>query len=468
MNNKKNIIKNLIFAFLAQSISMILSVLMSLIVPKALGVEEFGYWQLFIFYSSYIGFFHLGLNDGIYLKLGGEEYENLDKEKIGSQLKLSLVIESLVAIIISIIAFVFIKDEKRFFSILFTAISIPVICGTGFIGYIFQSVNKTRIYSISVMIDKILFIISVVALLLLKCENFKYFVILYVIGKIIAFAYCLYVGRKIVFSKFNNIKQTMIDIINNIKIGINLMISNIASQLIIGSTRFFIDTKWGVETFGKVSLSLSITNFFLTFISQISMVLFPVLRNVKEENQKKYYTYIKEIIEIILFTILLFYLPIKRILVLWLPKYTESLYYLGILLPICIFDSKMNLLCNTYFKVLRKEKSILKINVISLIISILLSLVNIYIFNDMNMVIIGIIISVAARCVISEIYLAKLMETSAIRDVLVEILMSTVFIVSNFIVKDVYAFFIYLVTFAIYAFINKSNIMNYLRKIKKV
>ena len=39
MNNKKNIIKNLIFAFLAQSISMILSVLMSLIVPKALGVE---------------------------------------------------------------------------------------------------------------------------------------------------------------------------------------------------------------------------------------------------------------------------------------------------------------------------------------------------------------------------------------------------------------------------------------------
>lgn len=67
--NKKSLIRNLIYAFSAQGISLILSVLMSMIVPKLLGVEDYSYWQLFIFYIGYVGFSHFGLTDGIYLRL---------------------------------------------------------------------------------------------------------------------------------------------------------------------------------------------------------------------------------------------------------------------------------------------------------------------------------------------------------------------------------------------------------------
>ena len=54
--NKKTILQNMSVAFLAQGVTLALSVIQTMIVPKLLGVEQFGYWQLYIFYVSYVGF----------------------------------------------------------------------------------------------------------------------------------------------------------------------------------------------------------------------------------------------------------------------------------------------------------------------------------------------------------------------------------------------------------------------------
>lgn len=58
---------------------------------------------------------------------------------------------------------------------------------------------------------------------------------------------------------------------------------------------------------------------------------------------------------------LLVYMPLYYVLNLWLPQYKESLVYLIFLLPLCVYEGKMNLLCTTYFKVLRLEKNYLKL-----------------------------------------------------------------------------------------------------------
>ena len=62
--NYSSIARNTMIAFAAQFISLSVSVVMSLLVPKIVGVADYGYWQLFMFYTTYSGFFHLGLNDG--------------------------------------------------------------------------------------------------------------------------------------------------------------------------------------------------------------------------------------------------------------------------------------------------------------------------------------------------------------------------------------------------------------------
>ena len=77
----KKIIANFSYVVLSNLLTVIVSSLVVLILPKIMGVEEYGYWQLYIFYLSYAGFVHLGWVDGIYLRYGGLEYDELDKEK---------------------------------------------------------------------------------------------------------------------------------------------------------------------------------------------------------------------------------------------------------------------------------------------------------------------------------------------------------------------------------------------------
>ncbi len=80
MNSRAvNFIKNFSYTITSNMISVVISALVTLVVPKLIGIEEYGYWQLYLFYSSYIGFLHFGWNDGIYLKYGGKEYNDLDK-----------------------------------------------------------------------------------------------------------------------------------------------------------------------------------------------------------------------------------------------------------------------------------------------------------------------------------------------------------------------------------------------------
>ena len=79
------LIKNLSYSVVANGTNTLVSLILVLFVPKILGVKEYSYWQLYLFYASYVGFFHFGWADGVYLKFGGKKYEELDKGYFHSQ-----------------------------------------------------------------------------------------------------------------------------------------------------------------------------------------------------------------------------------------------------------------------------------------------------------------------------------------------------------------------------------------------
>ena len=85
---------------------------MSLVIPKLLGKEQYSYWQLFLFYSSYVGFLAFGFNDGLYLKHGGENYDDLNHKFIGSQIKLNIVMQTVIAVLFAFIVLFFVPDNK--------------------------------------------------------------------------------------------------------------------------------------------------------------------------------------------------------------------------------------------------------------------------------------------------------------------------------------------------------------------
>ena len=458
MNKKRMFAKNILYAFSAQLTSLILSLTMSLVIPKLLGKEQYSYWQLFLFYSSYVGFLAFGFNDGLYLKYGGENYDYLNHKFIGSQIKLNIVMQTVIAVLFAFIVLFFVHDPNRYEVILATCIFAILNNLNAYLGYIFQAVNQTKKFSISTMIEKASYLIIVIVLLLFREKEYHFFVWFYVLAKGIALVYTTYQGRKIILSKIVCNIEVWREMLNSMKIGMNLMLANIASMLILGIGRFIIDRVWGLTVFGEFSFALSMCTFFLSFITQVSMVLFPTLRQTTKEGITKFYSACRVALGIGLPIIFILYIPIKVLLGLWLPDYKSSLQILGLLLPLCTYDGKMNMLCNTYFKVLRKEKTLLIVNIVAMLISLMMSIIGAYFVRSIYFIVFGMVLAIAIRSVISEIILAKIMNASVIKDILLESLLVIGYLITIILLGDILSIVIYSVIYLGFIFIKRKSV----------
>lgn len=93
------------YVIFSNLLSFFISALVVLFVPKVVGVAEYGYWQLFVLYSSLLGIFQMGWLDGIYLRYGGREYKSLDKKIFFSQFVMMTLLQVFFMIVLLVSIF---------------------------------------------------------------------------------------------------------------------------------------------------------------------------------------------------------------------------------------------------------------------------------------------------------------------------------------------------------------------------
>lgn len=424
---KKNFI-DILSVIIANLVSIVVSIVLVLIIPKLVSVEEYGYWQLYIFYTSYVGFLHFGHIDGIYLKYGGLHYSDIKKSDFKLQF-IQLSISQLIigTIIICVLLISPIQDIK-FFIIFMTVINMILVNVRMYFQYILQSTGTIKKYSLTVMFERILYVLLIITVLVVMPITIQNLVYVDIITKACALLLVMYYCKDIILSKnVNNIRDTK-EFVYLIKIGSNLMLANIASMLIIGIIRFSIEHKSGIETFGKVSLTLSIANFLMIFITAIGVVLYPIMRRMDSEKVQDFYGSIRAILMTFISITLILYFPISHYLSDYLPKYKESLMYAGILFPMILFESKTILLINTYLKNIRKEKILLFINVVSFLLSLTSTVILMLLNAKIEWFVISITIILFIRSLIGEYFISKYLNINIILVNLIEMMLATIFI----------------------------------------
>lgn len=461
MNEKaKALFKNLNYIITANFLVMGISIVLNLVVPKFLGMKEYSFWQLYIFYSSYVGFFHFGWIDGIYLKIGGKEYDDLDKESLGTQFYYLFLFELILAILLSMYALFFVSEFNRKVIWLATASMLIISNLRNFILFVFQSTNRIKESASLSRNDRYLYLITSMTYLLLGGRDFKVLIFLDVIAKLFITMWGMTRIKDIITSKRASFISTILEIRNNIKIGSNLMLGNIASMLILGVSRLFVERRWSIETFGKLSFALSISNMFMIFISAVSVVLYPILRRADPLILPKLYMKVRSLFVPFSLLLLLFFNPVKVILEWWLPEYQSSLFFMGILFPMIVYEGRISLLVNTYLKTIRKEKIILYSNTMTLVLTIITTLISVYVFNNINLTVLSIMLCLAFRCIVAEFMLSKVLGINTNRANLVEGILVLVFIVSNLLFNSWMSFLIYLIVFSIYVILNYPIMKN--------
>lgn len=464
----KKILKDIALAFLSQGISALSSIVLSLLLPKLLGVREYGYWQLLIFYMSYAGFLHFGLNDGLYLEKGGQTRGKIDKRSVNSQFIVSLLLQGTIAIGVFAIALTGPFEEERSFVLAVFSITFLITNASSFLGFVFQAMNETPLFSLSCVIDTLTLFSIFTVLAVTGVHDAEPYLVAYLVSKVFRLAYCVFHARDFIKAGLYSSKESVALSIHSINIGIKLMISNIMSQLILGCVRFFIDANWGIEVFSIVSFSISIASLFLTFLSQVSMVFFPNLKQTSEDNLKKVFLVMRDGLDVMLPAIYVLFGPIVVILTAWLPQYAKSLELFSILFPICVFDGKMDIVGTTFFKVLRQEKRLLKINLVAFATSAVVTFAGTYIFHSVEFTLTGVMLILGIRSTYSELKITNILGVETTRLGFMALALSAAFVAIAQVASPFVASFAFSVIYLAYLLVNKKHLQSILQAASKL
>lgn len=433
-----------IYAFATNGCSFLISALSTLVIPRFLGITEYGYWQLYMFYVSYVGIFHLGWNDGIYLRYGGKQYDSLDKETLKKQFIAQLLMHLIIALIIFLISR-FIPNHNKKIICVYVLICMLITNLRCMLIYVLQMTGRIREYAIVNTLDRLGFGIFVILLLYFNRDTYISFIFgdlfCHTCSLLLAMYYCKDIFASHICSWVGIIKE----IYANISCGSKLMFANLASMLITGVVRLGIEHSWNIETFGKISLTISISNFLITFINSVGIVVYPMLKNLNLSQQKKIFLKINNLFEFS-YAILICYYPLYYFIRNLLPEYKDTANYILFLFPVCIYEGKLSLLYLTYLKALRKEKQLMIINIFTVFISLISTLFTTILFHNLNMAVLSITILIFIRSTLCELYLAKILGIYVAQNIIKEIVLSIVFILANSIFPPVKAAIIYILS----------------------
>ena len=188
-----------------------------------------------------------------------------------------------------------------------------------------QTTNRIVDYARNYLLEKIVYALLVIGFLIAGVRSFQILIGADLFARGLTLVLLSRECKDIVKGKMLDWAGGIREAWDNVSIGIKLMIANIAGQLLVGIVRFAIENHWSVEVFGRVSLTITASNLLLAFISAVSIVIYPMLKNMDENHYVEIYVKMRNILMIFVLGLLIIYYPARVILSWWLPKYAESL-----------------------------------------------------------------------------------------------------------------------------------------------
>ncbi len=382
----KEIISNIFRVTLSNISTLISGIFVGFIIPKVLGVNEYGYYKIFTLYATYIGLFSFGISEGLYLKYSGIAYENLNKARIRFFTKIFMKIQISVAFIMLIVSVLFIHGEYKFITISLSIYLIELNL-TSYYQYIAQMTLRFKDYTIRNFLKTILTIFAVITMLLIYFKNgnnsISYKIYVFLTLLISTFLYVMYLKKfkDITIGNSDSMAECKYELKEIIKLGIPFLLASMCSTLILNIDKQFVSILFEPSVYGMYAFAYSLLTLVTLCTSAISVVLYPTLKMVSKENISDNFDMIASLILVFVFFMMIVYYPLTLFVNWFLPKYANSLNIFRIVFPGLAFTSIISVVYQNFYKLLDKNDLFLKQNILILILSIIANFVAYTIFK---------------------------------------------------------------------------------------
>lgn len=349
-------IKNIIRVTLSNITSIISGVLVGFLIPKILSVEDYGYYKTFMLYVSYLGICSFGIIDGIVLKYGAKDYEELDTRKFRAYFRWYLIIHVCIALFL-IISSVLFQDRNYSTICILLGMNLIAVNLTGYFQQISQITQRFKEYSIRKILQSAFNVIFVLLLFALYIKGIEINYLVYSIGIILInyllVCWYIYTYRNIIFGEASTFRDTKFDILGLMRIGFPLLVANLCSTLIVTLDRQFVNLLFSTNDYAVYAFAYSMLSLVTTATSAVSTVLYPMLKRLNEEEFKRNYDLFLSTVTVFVFGLVLVYFPLTIFVNWFLPKYQVSLEIFRIIIPGIAISSSITVLMHNYYKTLQ-------------------------------------------------------------------------------------------------------------------
>jgi O-antigen/teichoic acid export membrane protein len=436
------VITNLLYVIFSNMIVFAASILTGILIPKYLSINEYGYYALFAFYSGYSYFFHFGFMDGISILFGSYDYNMIPKEKFRMYFKFLLILQIILLLIILTLYLSFNNTLKTNIYI-FIGINILILNLSSFCIQINQITKRFKYYTLNTAISKLLFIILTISLLINGINNYVYFISTVLITNMIVLLILIYENKEVIFGTHLRILDNLNDIKDLLRTGFYMMIGNFIFLVIIGSGRIFVERFFTINDFAIYSFATSLTGIVLLIIDSFSTVAYPYIARTESKKYNVLYNKSQKLIAIMSGIFIAACFIFRPLISNLLPKYNDSLMIMVLLFPTIAIRAQMGIVCNNYFKVLKKQKDYIKNNITALIINVSFIVISFFCFKSIEMIALVTFLSFAMWLFITNKYFERKINSCSLKTFVYQMMYCSLFICFNYI----FSWYIGLITY---------------------
>lgn len=443
--NKNKILRDFFLVFSSNVLSLISGIVTGLLIPKFLGVIEYGGLMVFTFYVTYTSVFQFGYNDGIYIRYGKYDYNALPKEKFRMYFRVLCISQVAVSLIVFVLLKLLVQDAERMVIFSFICINITIINLCSFFNMVNEVTRRFRIYSLSMILTKILYVLFSILFIVFSIKNHVSFIALLTAINVLVLAVNMLVSKEIVAGKGERIKDSMDDLKKNILIGVPQLIGNFTVMLIVGTNRFLVDKFFELSDFAMYSFAFSLVSIIYLFIGTISTVAYPYLARAKKEMLTELYRRMKFIMLIFISISLTAYFFLKVFVTALLPEYVGALDISLFMFAAILFRTQIDVVSRNFYKVMMLQKEYTINVIIVFAIGVLIAFLSYITLKSTTGMAIATVLSFFIWMIYTDMYFVKILNINLTKLHVTEVLITAAFLCTGLLFRWYVGIILYLV-----------------------
>lgn len=324
------------------------------VVPKIVGVEDYGYWRLFLLYASYTGMLHLGFVDGAFVTWAGKPLEAFHHQ-IAPSIKF-VVWEGLAVLPLVGAAVLFVGDPNvRFVAVAVVAVAL-ILNLVSLLQVSLQAARKFGPVAVSTAVPLGLFLLLVVTLALaVRRPGYIELLVLYMAAWI---ATLVWLGGRV--KPWKGGKQCTENLGTRfLSAGWPIMLGNASFAFAQQADRFAVSWATDIRDFAVYSLAASAVAVPVLATQAVYKVLLPHLASVDRGSRAQIYRQASRVLLLAWIVFLPYYFLLEMFITKFLPSYGRSLPIARVLLLGIIFLAVVQILHMSFSYVHGKQRDFL-------------------------------------------------------------------------------------------------------------